>query len=169
MDSQPPVVRASFCRRFRPREWVEGLLAASHLNYLYSFGEMWEYQLQSTVNQGIHQTKQFHPDEVMVWPDAKPLPALLVPKLSNPWCGKGQIIRAYFLLLSAMRCCHGSCQERLAHRKRETTMPSDDFQSILSSQAVLRSQVEPLADAMDVIPVGGKAIRAYMDRINRSQ
>ena len=64
------VVCAIFCRRFRPREWVEGLLAASHLNYLYSIGKMWEYQLQST---GIanFQTKQFLQDEVMVWPDAK--------------------------------------------------------------------------------------------------
>ena len=62
------VVCASFCRRFRPRGWAEGLLAAIHMNYLYSIGKMWEYQLQST---GIanFQTKQFLQDEIMVWPD----------------------------------------------------------------------------------------------------
>ena len=39
-------------------------------------------------------------------------------------------------------------------------MPNDDIQSILSAQDVLRTQLEPLADAMKAISVGNKAIRA---------
>ena len=42
------VVCASFCRRFRPKGWEEGLLAFQHLDFLNSIGKMWEYQLQST-------------------------------------------------------------------------------------------------------------------------
>ena len=61
------VVCASFCRRFRPYGRKEALLAARHLDYIYSIGKMWEYQLQST---GIanFQTKQFLQDEKVVWP-----------------------------------------------------------------------------------------------------
>ena len=61
------VVCASFCRRFRPHGWREGLLAARHLDFLHSIDKMWEYQLQST---GIanFQTKRFLQDERIVWP-----------------------------------------------------------------------------------------------------
>ena len=61
------VVCASFCRRFRPRSWVEGLFASLHLDHLNSIGKMWEYQLQST---GISnfQTKRFLEEELIVWP-----------------------------------------------------------------------------------------------------
>ena len=61
------VVCASFCRRFRPNGWREALLASRHLDYLYSVGTMWEYQLQST---GIanFQTKRFLKDEKVIWP-----------------------------------------------------------------------------------------------------
>ena len=62
------VVCASFCRRFRPRSWTEGLLAYQHLDYLNSVGKMWEYQLQST---GISnfQTKRFLDEELVLWPN----------------------------------------------------------------------------------------------------
>ena len=61
------VVCASFCRRFRPHGWGEALLASRHLDYLYSIGKMWEYQLQST---GIanFQTNRFLKDEKVIWP-----------------------------------------------------------------------------------------------------
>ena len=61
------VVCASFCRRFRPRSWAEGLLAYQHLDYSNSVGKMWEYQLQST---GISnfQTKRFLDEELVLWP-----------------------------------------------------------------------------------------------------
>ncbi len=61
------VVCASFCRRFRPNGWIEGLLGSQHLDYLNSVGKMWEYQLQST---GISnfQTKRFLEEELIVWP-----------------------------------------------------------------------------------------------------
>ena len=61
------MVCASFCRRFRPRGWREALLASRHLDHLYSFGKMWEYQLQST---GIanFQTKRFLKDDKVIWP-----------------------------------------------------------------------------------------------------
>ena len=61
------VVCASFCRRFRPRGWAEGLLASQHLDYANSIGKMWEYQLQST---GISnfQTKRFLEEEQIIWP-----------------------------------------------------------------------------------------------------
>ena len=62
------VVCASFCRRFRPRSWTEGLLAYQNLNYLHSVEKMWEYQLQST---GISnfQTKRFLEEELILWPN----------------------------------------------------------------------------------------------------
>ena len=62
-----PVVCASFCRRFRPLGWEEGLIAAQHLDYLNKVGKMWEYQLQST---GIanFQTKRFLEEEPVAWP-----------------------------------------------------------------------------------------------------
>ena len=62
------VVCASFCRRFRPRSWTEGLLAYQHLDYLNSVEKMWEYQLQST---GISnfQTKRFLDEELILWPN----------------------------------------------------------------------------------------------------
>ena len=61
------VVCASFCRRFRPRGWADGLLAAQHLDYANSIGKMWDYQLQST---GISnfQTKRFLGEEQIIWP-----------------------------------------------------------------------------------------------------
>ena len=61
------VVCASFCRRLRPYRWKEALLASRHLDYIYSIGKMWEYQLQST---GIanFQTKRFLKDEKVIWP-----------------------------------------------------------------------------------------------------
>ena len=61
------VVCASFCRRLRPHSWKEGLLASRHLDFLYSIGKMWEYQLQST---GIanFQTKRFLREERIIWP-----------------------------------------------------------------------------------------------------
>ena len=61
------VVCASFCRRFRPRGWIEGLVAAQHLDFVNSIGKMWEYQLQST---GISnfQTKRFLEEESIIWP-----------------------------------------------------------------------------------------------------
>lgn len=43
-----PVVCASFCRRFRPKNHELGLLAACHLTNLYRNGGTWEYQNQST-------------------------------------------------------------------------------------------------------------------------
>ena len=62
-----PVVCASFCRRFRPGSWAEGLFASQHLDYLNMIGKMWEYQLQST---GIanFQTKRFLEEELVAWP-----------------------------------------------------------------------------------------------------
>ena len=62
------VVCASFCRRFRPRSWTEGLFAYQHLDYLNSVEKMWEYQLQST---GISnfQTKRFLDEELILWPN----------------------------------------------------------------------------------------------------
>ena len=61
------VVCASFCRRLRPHGWREAMLASRHLDYIYSIGKMWEYQLQST---GIanFQTKRFLNDEKVIWP-----------------------------------------------------------------------------------------------------
>ena len=61
------VVCASFCRRFRPIGWMEGLIASQHLDYLNSVGRMWEYQLQST---GISnfQTSRFLEEEYIAWP-----------------------------------------------------------------------------------------------------
>ena len=61
------VVCASFCRRLRPSSWKEGLLACSHLDFLYSIGKMWEYQLQST-GLANFQTKRFLEDEMVIWP-----------------------------------------------------------------------------------------------------
>ena len=60
-------VCASFCRRLRPRGWIEGLLASQHLDFLNSAGKMWEYQRQST---GISnfETKRFLEEESIVWP-----------------------------------------------------------------------------------------------------
>ena len=62
-----PIVCASFCRRFRPHGWNEALLVSRHLDFIYSIGKMWEYQLQST---GIanFQTKRFLKDEKVIWP-----------------------------------------------------------------------------------------------------
>ena len=62
------VVCASFCRRLRPLGWGESLLASRYLDYMYSIGRMWEYQLQST---GIanFQTGRFLNDEKVTWPD----------------------------------------------------------------------------------------------------
>jgi type I restriction enzyme S subunit len=62
-----PVVCASFCRRFRPSSKPEAILAAQHLQHLYSIGGTWEYQNQST---GISnfQTKHFLEKELVVWP-----------------------------------------------------------------------------------------------------
>ena len=61
------VVCASFCRRFRPNSWRDGLLASRHLDFLHSIGKMWEYQLQST---GIanFQTTRFLKEEMAIWP-----------------------------------------------------------------------------------------------------
>ena len=61
------VVCASFCRRFRPSSWTEGVIASQHLDYLNSIGKMWEYQLQST---GLFnfQTKRFLEEEQIIWP-----------------------------------------------------------------------------------------------------
>ena len=60
-------VCASFCRRLRPKSWREALFASRHLDYIYSVGKMWEYQLQST---GIanFQTKRFLTDEKVIRP-----------------------------------------------------------------------------------------------------
>ena len=62
------VVCASFCRRFRPNSWRDGLLASRHLDFLHSIGKMWDYQLQST---GIanFQTTRFLKEEMAIWPD----------------------------------------------------------------------------------------------------
>ena len=67
------VVCASFCRRFRPQGWTEGLFGFQHLEFLNSIGKMWEYQLQST---GISnfQTKRFLEEECVIWP-GEPLAA----------------------------------------------------------------------------------------------
>ncbi|MCY3994379.1 MAG: restriction endonuclease subunit S [Caldilineaceae bacterium] len=64
---QGTVVCASFCRRFRPHSWREALIASGHLDFIYSIGKMWYYQLQST---GIanFQTKQFLQEESITWP-----------------------------------------------------------------------------------------------------
>ena len=61
------VVCASFCRRFRPNSWRDGLLASGHLDFLHSTGKMWDYQLQST---GIanFQTTRFLKEEMAIWP-----------------------------------------------------------------------------------------------------
>ena len=64
---QGTVLCASFCRRFRPHGWREALIASLHLDFVYSIGKMWYYQLQST---GIanFQTKQFLQEENITWP-----------------------------------------------------------------------------------------------------
>ena len=61
------VVCASFCRRFRPNSWRDGLLVSRHLDFLHSTGKMWDYQLQST---GIanFQTTRFLKEEMAIWP-----------------------------------------------------------------------------------------------------
>ena len=61
------VVCASFCRRFRPSSWTEGVIASQHLDYLNSIGKMWEYQLQSTGLSNF-QTKRFLEEEQIIWP-----------------------------------------------------------------------------------------------------
>ena len=61
------VVCASFCRRFRPSSWTEGVIAYQHLDYLNSIGKMWEYQLQSTGLSNF-QTKRFLEEEQIIWP-----------------------------------------------------------------------------------------------------
>lgn len=43
-----PVVCASFCRRFRPKNLTLSVLAACHLDALYQGGGTWKYQNQST-------------------------------------------------------------------------------------------------------------------------
>lgn len=62
-----PVVCASFCRRFRPNNFAEGIFASQHLAFLYDSGGTWEYQNQST---GISnfQTTHFLDAENVVWP-----------------------------------------------------------------------------------------------------
>jgi type I restriction enzyme S subunit len=62
-----PVVCASFCRRFRPSNPQNGILAALHLYNLYLGGGTWSYQNQST---GIanFQTTRFLEKEKIVWP-----------------------------------------------------------------------------------------------------
>ena len=62
------VVCASFCRRFRPHSWSHALFAGLYLEFIYSIGKMWEYQLQST---GISnfQVKRFLQDEKIAWPN----------------------------------------------------------------------------------------------------
>ncbi len=59
---------ASFCRLFRPKNSILGLLAAQHLTHIYGKGKMWEYQNQST---GISnfQTKTFLEKELITIPD----------------------------------------------------------------------------------------------------
>ena len=61
------VVCASFCRRFRPKSFREGLLASLHLSLLYDAGGTWVYQNQST---GIanFQTTHFLETEKVVGP-----------------------------------------------------------------------------------------------------
>ena len=62
-----PVVCASFCRRLRPVNLENGLLAALHLASLYAAGGTWGYQNQST---GISnfQTTRFLSDNRVTWP-----------------------------------------------------------------------------------------------------
>jgi type I restriction enzyme S subunit len=59
---------ASFCRRFQPKNILQGILAAEHLTYMYNDGQMWEYQNQST---GIanFQTKFFLENEHLIIPE----------------------------------------------------------------------------------------------------
>ena len=61
------VVCASFCRRFRPHGWREGLLASWHLDFLHSIGKMWEYQLQSSGIANL-QTTRFLQEDKIIWP-----------------------------------------------------------------------------------------------------
>lgn len=71
-----PVVCASFCRRFRPRNRELGLLAACHLTNLYRNGGTWEYQNQST---GISnfQTSHFLEAEDVLLPSQEVLEAFV--------------------------------------------------------------------------------------------
>ena len=68
LDSFPgQAVCASFCRRLRPYSWKEGLLVSQCLDFLYSKGKMWDYQLQST-NIANFETKRFFQEEKIAWP-----------------------------------------------------------------------------------------------------
>jgi len=71
-----PVVCASFCRRFRPKNRELGLLAACHLTNLYRNGGTWEYQNQST---GISnfQTSHFLEAENVLLPSQGALEAFV--------------------------------------------------------------------------------------------
>ena len=64
------VVCASFCRRLRPNNLIEGIIAAQHLDYLDIIGGMWEYQLQST-GLANFQTKRFLEEELVAYPDQR--------------------------------------------------------------------------------------------------
>lgn len=69
-----PVVCASFCRRFHPRNKELGTLAFMHLQNLYAAGGTWKYQNQST---GIanFQTTRFLESEMILMPSAALLEA----------------------------------------------------------------------------------------------
>ena len=60
------VVCASFCRRLRPTNKTTSILAAQHLEYIYSIGRMWYYQVQSTGLSNF-QTKRFLQEEFVLW------------------------------------------------------------------------------------------------------
>jgi len=78
-----PVVCASFCRRFRPKNLALGVLAACHLDALYQAGGTWKYQNQST---GISnfQTTHFLVAEKVVLPPEDIAEKFY--KLISPFC-----------------------------------------------------------------------------------
>lgn len=64
-----PVVCASFCRRFRPKNLALGTLAACHLNALYQAGGTWEYQNQSTGISNFQTTHFLEAEKVALPPE----------------------------------------------------------------------------------------------------
>ena len=76
-----PLVCASFCRRFRPKNYGLGLLAYLHLQALYQADGTWAYQNQST---GIanFQTTRFLRDELILRPP-EPVVHLFVEQVST--------------------------------------------------------------------------------------
>jgi type I restriction enzyme S subunit len=89
-----PVVPASFCRLFRPRDLQTGTLLTEHLSHIYAEGKMWGYQNQST---GISnfQTKHFLEVEPVCVPSAGVLTAfheLVRPLLDRQQSEMAQIL-----------------------------------------------------------------------------